>query len=239
VPAKYQTAYNYFLSKVNEVPTSQDMQEKSLAAIILNKAGKTKAATEYMASLREHLSKSDELGEYFDFNQNPFAWGCMHLNAHTAAIEAFDKVANDSTTVEEMKLWLLKQKQTQQWDSPVSTADAIYALLERGTDVLANQGVVNISFAGQTLSTTDKGATAGLGYIKEVYTDQPTVDANSIKIEKKDAGIAWGAAYAQFTEKISNVKQQGSNAFNVKKNLFVKRIINNVEELQPITAESN
>lgn len=238
VPSSYQTQYNYFLSKVNEEPKSQDMQEKAIAAVVLSKAGKAKAANEYMASLREHLTKSDELGEYFDFDQNPFAWGCTHLNAHTAAIEAFDKVANDSTTVEEMKLWLLKQKQTQQWDSPVSTADAIYALLKRGTDVLASQGVVNISFASHTLSTAERDASAGLGYIKKVYTDRQAVDASTIKVEKKDAGIAWGAAYAQFTESIAQVKQQGSSAFNVKKNLFVKRIVNNVEELQPITADT-
>lgn len=235
IPSQYQTQYNYFLNKVDEVPTSQDMQEKSLAAIILSKAGKDKAAKEYMASLKEHLTKSDELGEYFDFNSNPFAWCNLHINAHTAAIEAFDKVANDSETVEEMKLWLLKQKQTQMWDSPVSTADAIYALLERGTDQLSNKGEVNISFAGQNLSTTSKDASAGLGYIKQTYTDNQIVNAQAIKVEKKDAGIAWGAAYAQFTEDVANVKQQGSNSFNVKKALFVKRIVNKVEQLQPLT----
>ena len=34
-----------------------------------------------------------------------------------------------TNTVEEMKLWLLKQKQTQQWNSPVATADAVLTLL--------------------------------------------------------------------------------------------------------------
>lgn len=235
VPNQYQTQYNYFLNKVNEIPASQDMQEKSLAAIILSKAGKDKIANEYMASLREHLTKQDELGEYFDFNSNPFAWSNLHINAHTAAIEAFDKVANDDETVEEMKLWLLKQKQTQMWDSPISTADAIYALLERGTNILSNSGEVKIIFAGQNLSTISKDASAGLGYIKQSYTDKPTVDAKVIKIEKEDAGIAWGAAYAQFSDNIANVKQQSSNSFNVKKRLFVKRIINKVEQLQPLT----
>ena len=210
------------------------MQEKSLAAIILDKAGKKKAAQEYIESIQQHLTNSEELGMYFDFNQNPFEWGCMHLTAHTAAIEAMDRVAHDNATVDEMNIWLLKQKQTQQWDTPVSTTDAIYALLERGTQILANQGNVNLSFAGNTMNTTDKGAISGLGYIKQTFSDNQAIDTRSIKVEKKDAGIAWGAVYAQFKESIAHVKQQGSSAFNVKKQLYVKRTVNNVEELQPI-----
>jgi hypothetical protein len=239
IPSEYRAAYNYFLSKVNEVPTSQDMQEKSLAAIVLKKAGKNKAADEYIQSLREHLTKSDELGMFFDFNDNPFSWGCMHLNAHTAAIEAFDKVANDKATIEEMNIWLLKQKQTQMWDTPVSTADAIYALLERGTDVLSNKGIVNLSFADKTMSTTDKDALAGLSYVKQTFEDNASVDARSIKVEKKDAGIAWGAAYATFREDISRVKQFGSSAFNVKKEMYVKHIVNNVTQLDAIKDKSS
>lgn len=238
IPNQYKTQYNYFLNKIDEVPSSQDMQEKALAAVILKQAGKTKAANEYMASIKEHLTKSDELGEYFDFNDDPFSWGCMHLNAHTAAIEAFENVSNDDETAQEMKLWLLKQKQTQQWDTPVSTVDAIYALIGKSSDILSNKGIVTISIANRKLSTDNSNTTTGLSYLKENFTDQPTINARSIKVEKKDAGIAWGAVYAQFAEDISNVKQQGSEAFSVKKALFVKRIVNNMEELQPITDQN-
>lgn len=238
IPNQYKTQYNYFLNKIDEVPSSQNMQEKALAAVILKQAGKTKAANEYMTSIKEHLTKSDELGEYFDFNDDPFSWGCMHLTAHTAAIEAFENVSDDDETAQEMKLWLLKQKQTQLWDTPVSTADAIYALIGKSSDILSNKSIVNISIANRKLSTDDSNTTTGLSYLKENFTDQPTINAQSIKVEKKDAGIAWGAVYAQFAENISNVKQQGSEAFSVKKALFVKRIVNNVEELQPITDQN-
>ena len=53
----------------------------------------------------------------------------------------------NNDTVEEMKLWLLKQKQTQQWNSPVATADAVYALLMKGVNLLDNQGDVRIVIA--------------------------------------------------------------------------------------------
>ena len=67
------------------------------------------------------------------------------MQAHVDVMEALEAIGGNSDTVEEMKLWLLKQKQTQQWNSPVATADAVFALLMKGANLLDNQGDVRIS----------------------------------------------------------------------------------------------
>lgn len=228
VPQKHRKAYNYFLKKVNEVPRHQDIQEKAITAVVLNANGKSKDAAEYIKSIKEYLTYTDELGMFFDFDDNPYRWSSSHLSAQIAAMEAFDKVAKDSSAVEEMKIWLLKQKQTQMWKSNTFTADAIYALLARGTNLLNNKGEVILSFADRTLSTTErdesgKAPVTGLGYIKSCYTDDSTVNATSIKVEKKDAGIGWGAVYATFSEKLSNVQQNGIKELSISKELYIKK----------------
>ena len=229
VPGNRQKAYNFFLDKVAEAPRSQDMQEKSMAAVILKANGNMTKANEYIQSIREHLTSSDEMGMYFAFNENPYRWGSMNLNAQVAAIEAFDQVAGDKQTVEEMKIWLLKQKQTQMWGTSPLTADAVFALLARGDNWLASEGVADLTFAGHTISTNkpDEEGNApipGLNYIKRAYTDKESTDARTITVEKKDNGIAWGAAYATFFEKISNVKDNGSKEMSITKELFVKKV---------------
>ncbi|MBQ6310932.1 MAG: alpha-2-macroglobulin [Bacteroidales bacterium] len=234
VPKNRQKYYNYFLNKVAEAPRSQDMQEKSMAAVVLKANGNMAKANEYMQSIREHLTSSEEMGMYFAFNENPYRWGSMNVNAQVAAIEAFDQVAGDMKTVEEMKIWLLKQKQTQMWGTSVLTADAIFALLARGDNWLASEGVADLSFAGRTVSTNkpDEEGNApipGLNYIKRAYTDKETTDAKTITVEKKDKGIAWGAAYATFFEKLENVKNNGGKEMSITKELFVKRV-NKVSE---------
>ena len=234
VPKNRQKYYNYFLNKVAEAPRSQDMQEKSMAAVVLKANGNMAKANEYMQSIREHLTSSEEMGMYFAFNENPYRWGSMNVNAQVAAIEAFDQVAKDMQTVEEMKIWLLKQKQTQMWGTSVLTADAIFALLARGDNWLANEGVADLTFAGKTVSTNkpDEEGNApipGLNYIKRAYTDNETTDAKTITVEKKDKGIAWGAAYATFFEKLENVKNNGGKEMSITKELFVKRV-NKVSE---------
>lgn len=234
VPKNRQTMYNFFLNKVAEVPKSQDMQEKSMAAVILKANGKQQLADEYIQSIREYLTSSEEMGMFFAFNENPYRWGSLNLNAQVAAIEAFDQVAGDMQTVEEMKIWLLKQKQTQMWGTSTLTADAVFALLARGDNWLASEGVADLSFADRTVSTNkpDEEGNApvpGLNYIKRTYTDDKTIDARTITVEKKDAGIAWGAAYATFFEKLSNVKDNQSKEMSIVKELYVKRV-NKVSE---------
>lgn len=240
IPAANRAAYGYFLSKVKELLASSSMDTKAMAAIILDKAGRKSEAQEFITSLKQHLTKTDEQGMFFAFNENPYSWGGMQLQAHVDVMEALELVGGNTETVEEMKLWLLKQKQTQQWNSPVATADAVYALLMKGVNLLDNQGDVRITIANEVMETVSPAKTTvpGLGYIKRSFTQRNVVDARKIEVEKRDAGIAWGAVYAQYESPISDVKQQGGE-LNVKKQLYVERIVNNVAQLQPITGKTN
>ena len=239
VPAVNKAAYTYYLSKVGELLTSPSMDTKAIAAIVLDKAGRKKEAQEFVASLKEHLTKTDEQGMFFAFNENPYTWGGMQMQAHVDVMEALEQTGGNTDTVEEMKLWLLKQKQTQQWNSPVATADAVFALLMKGTNLLDNQGDVRIVIADEVLETVSPSKTTvpGLGYIKRSFTQKNVVDARKIEVEKRNPGIAWGAVYAEFESPMSDVKQQGGE-LNVEKQLYVERTVNNVPQLQPITAKT-
>ena len=239
VPAANKAAYTYYLSKVGELLTSPSMDTKAIAAIVLDKAGRKKEAQEFVASLKEFLTKTDEQGMFFAFNENPYTWGGMQMQAHVDVMEALEAIGGNSDTVEEMKLWLLKQKQTQQWNSPVATADAVFALLMKGVNLLDNQGDVRIVIANEVLETVapSKTTVPGLGYIKRSFTQRSVVDARKIEVEKRNPGIAWGAVYAEFESPISDVKQQGGE-LNVEKQLYVERMVNNVPQLQPITVKT-
>jgi hypothetical protein len=235
VPEAQQKAYNYFLSKVPDLLTRADMDTKARAAIVLYKAGRQKEAQEFVASLKEHLTRSDEQGMSFAFNESPYTWGGYKLQTQVDVIEALALTRDNDETVEEMKLWLLKQKQTQQWSTPVATADAIYALLMQGSDLLTNQGEARLTLGGETLTTADKGTTPGLGYIKRSYTEKSVTEAKRIEVEKQDDGVAWGAVYAEYQSPIGDVKQLGGE-LNVKKQLYVERTVpGGKPELQPVS----
>lgn len=239
VPASNKAAYTYYLSKIGEMLPTASMDTKAIAAIILDKAGRKKEAQEFIASLKEHLTKTDEQVMFFAFNENPYTWGGMKMQAHVDVMEALELTGGNNDTVEEMKLWLLKQKQTQQWNSPVATADAVYALLMKGVNLLDNQGDVRIVIAKEVLETVSPSKTTvpGLGYIKRSFTQKNVVDARKIEVEKRNPGIAWGAVYAEYESPIKDVRQQGGE-LNVQKQLYVERMVNNAPQLQPITEKT-
>ena len=235
---EYAKAFGYFLTKLGRNLESGTMIRKAQTAVILQKAGHKTEADEFIASIKEHLVQTDEMGAHFAFHANPYTWGMMPVPAHVAVMEALREAGGNDALVEEMKLWLLKQKQTTSWDSPVATADAVYALLCQGSNLLESKGDVRITLGDKVLETFSptKTTVPGLGYVKEVFAQgSPEVKAKSVTVEKRDAGIAWGAVYAQFLSPISDVKQQGG-ALNIEKKLFVERIsADGQKSLQPLT----
>ena len=119
----------------------------------------------------------------------------------------------------------------------MATADAVYALLCQGSDLLESEGDVRITLGNKVMETLSPAKTVvpGLGYIKEVFTQgSPELKATSVTVEKRDAGIAWGAVYAQYLSPISDVKQQGGE-LDIDKKLFVERIsADGQKSLQPL-----
>lgn len=253
---EYSRMFDYFLTKLGENLENGTMVRKAQSAVILCRAGRKAEADKFVASLKEHLVQTDEQGAHFAFHATPYAWGMMPVPAHVAVMEALREVGGNDALVEEMKLWLLKQKQATVWDSPVATANAVYALLCKGSDLLESKGNVRITLGNSALETVSpvesaanaalpaktavssaNAAVPGLGYIKKSFAQgTPEQKATSVTVEKRDEGIAWGAVYAQYLSPLSDVKQQGGE-LNIEKKLFVERIsANGQKRLQPLTA---
>ncbi|NDV65556.1 hypothetical protein D0T60_09915 [Bacteroides sp. 224] len=241
VPDDNLEAFYYFIDKIKESIADFSLIDKAHAAIVLSKAKKAEDAKMFIASLKEHLVQTDEFGAYFAFNESPYNWSGLKVPAHVAVMEAMAEVGEEYHLVEEMKLWLLKQKQTQQWDSPVATVNAVYALLYfQEHNPLGNQGDAHISLDKKTIETLSSARTSipGLSYIKEVITDNATLsNLKTAVVEKRDEGIGWGAVYAQYKEDISKVSKSGKE-LSVDKKLYVERISGTQKELLPVTADT-
>lgn len=216
---------SYFLSLLPRQLTTASIQRKAQAAFILQAAGRQADAEAFEASLKEHLVQEKTMGAHFAFNDGYYSWGMMPVTAHVAAMEALSRFDGNATIMEEMKRWLLKQKQTTQWNTPVASADAIYALLCNGRNWLADRGDVTLTLGRERLRTTDASARPlqGLGYIKGTYEEgSAALKARTLEVEKHDEGMAWGAVYAQYLSPVADVRAQ-STGLSIEKQCFVER----------------
>jgi len=152
-------------------------------------------------------------------------------------IEAFDEVLQQEKPVEEMKVWLLKQKQTQSWPTSSATVEACYALLLRGTDLLAENPEVKISLGKEKIDSKklpDVKKEAGTGYFQCSWSGEAiTPEMGQISVSKSMEGVAWGAVYWQYYENLDKITPAAS-PLTLRKELFVERITPAGPVLEPL-----
>ena len=229
LPSKVQEANSYLIQLLKKEVKNQSIYDKAMTAIILN--SKT-----YIKSLKEYTVYREDMGRYFDTDRALYSWRDYRIPTQVAAIEALQRVGGDDTqTIEEMQRWLLQEKRTQAWDTPVNSTEAVYAFLNGRSQVLgmengewkmensaapANNAQPDSQFSnlnsklsidGQPLGNAVQGdlqsPTAGMGYVK---ASVPADGKRTFTAEKTSQGTSWGAVYAQFLQPTATIADQQS-----------------------------
>ena len=212
LPAKVQAANDYLIALLKKEIKNQSIYGKAMTAIVLSKTDK-KLSKRYVQSLKEYTVYREDMGRYYDTDRALYSWRDYRIPTQVAALEAMQSLTPDDTqTIIEMQRWLLQQKRTQAWDTPINSVDAVYAFLKGSSDtsvhfigVLADAPLSSLSVDGDTIDTS--GATAGVGYIK---TAMPAEGKRTFTAEKSTNGTSWGAVYAQFLQPTSDITDQQS-----------------------------
>ena len=206
----------YFIDKLSGEGKELTIYGKALGAIILQQAGKVAEARLFMQSLMEYSVVTDEMGRYFDTPKARYSWFSYKIPTEVAAMEAIQRITKDTKAIDEMKRWLLKQKQTQTWETLIATADAVYALMATGaSDLLANTGGVEITLGKEMIRTPVDDA---IGYIKKTVIGD-VMNIKKVRVDKEGTGMGWGAVYAQYLESMDQIGEQG-NGLSVSRQLY-------------------
>ncbi|QMW02118.1 alpha-2-macroglobulin family protein [Spirosoma foliorum] len=233
------TLLAYVKKRVADDWLNQSLQGEALAAMALNRFGDTKTANGIVNSMRERSRKSEELGMYWPDNQSGLYWYQTPIETQAYLIEAFGEINPVLTEVDDMKRWLLRQKQTQSWSSTKATTEAIYALLLRGSDWLGTGVTTQVSLGGQPIENRVTKADAITGYEKVTYAASEIKPAMGvIQISKKADGPAWGALYWQHFEPLDKV-MPGSAGLSVQKTLYVQHDSPSGPIISPVTAKTS
>ncbi|UKK53231.1 alpha-2-macroglobulin family protein [Prevotella sp. E2-28] len=197
LPSDVQSANDYLIKLLKKETRNQSIYDKAMSAIILN--NKT-----YVKSLKEFTVYREDMGRYYDTKRALYSWRNYRIPTQVAAIEAIKRLTpEDTKTIEEMQRWLLQEKRTQAWDTPVNSADAIYAFLNGNSKMLEAQPKSVLKVDGQELHTSQ--ATAGIGYVKTTIAGD---GKQTFTVEKTSTGTSWGAVYMQFMQPTSEIETQ-------------------------------
>lgn len=208
-------AISYLMPLLKKEIKSQTMYDKAMTAVILSKRGETAAARIYVQSLKEYTVYREDMGRYYDTKRAGYSWRDYRIPTQAMAIMALQTVTpNDRQTVSEMQRWLLQEKRTQAWDTPLNTVDAIYAFLADNT-LTTNVEPTRIAIDGKALDMP--AATAGIGYRKTAIANP---EGKTLTAEKIGNVTSWGSVYAQFMQPVADIASDGTE-MSIKREMFV------------------
>lgn len=250
VSGKAQTTYNLIVKLIRDKWTKLDASQKGLAAVLLNRSGFEADAKKVIVSLRETALNSEEFGTYWAMDKG-YYWHQAPIENHVMILEAFQEVANDAEMVSEMNIWLLKQKQTQSWETTKATAEACYALLSTGPALSAVEGntnfdteaMVSIKLGNETIDPRidkDLKTEAGTGYFKTNWTKSSiTPDMGNVTVTKDNEGVAWGAVYWQYFEDLDKITGVTDNPIKMKREVMLLQDTENGPLMKKLDANTS
>jgi uncharacterized protein YfaS (alpha-2-macroglobulin family) len=225
IAAKNKDGYDYFTGQAKKYWLDNNRYLQGMLSLALYRMGDKITSADIIKSIKENSITSDEMGMYWKDMAGGYYWYQAPIETQALLIEAFDEVADDSTSVEDMKVWLLKNKQTTDWKTTKATAEACYALLLRGTNWLASDQLVEITMGDEKIDPKqmdDVKIEAGTGYFKTSWSGASIKpEMGNVKVTKSDAGVSWGALYWQYFEQLDKITP-AETPISIEKKLFLQ-----------------
>lgn len=236
-----QTITDYYQTQIQKYWLNRSLYAKGLMALVSHRAKDSKTANDILKSLKENSITSDELGMYWKDNTASWFWYQAPIETQALMIEAFSEIQKDTQTIDNLKIWLLKNKQTNSWKTTKATTEAVYALLLQGSDWLSVTDMVDVVLGSEKIESSkleDVKVEAGTGYYKTSWTG-PEVQPEMAKVTltKKGDGIAWGSLYWQYFEDLDKITF-AETPLKLNKKLFLKTNTDRGEQISEITTKT-
>ncbi len=235
ISKEVQEIMNYYYGQADKYWLARNNYEQGMLALAMHRADRAETPAKILASLKERAIKHDELGMYWKTTFG-YYWYQLPIETQALLIEAFAEVGADEQAVDDMKVWLLKTKQTTHWKTTKATASAVYALLSNGANWLLEDQPIDITIGNKTLDQSKIKKEAGSGYFKTSWqAEDITPTMGKITINNPNANVAWGAMYWQYFEDLDKIKTFEETPLTLKKAMFKQVNTDRGPELMPVT----
>lgn len=230
-PTQLREAMEFYHEQADSFWTRKSVFAQGMLGLEAWRTERANLAERIRRSLKERAFSSDELGIYWRY-QRGYHWNELPLETHALLMEFFSLWPEDASLVDEMKVWLLKNKQTNHWKTTKATAAAIYVLLRTndGGWILEEQPQADIRFPEvrkkhfqDKLKAARESAEPGTGYWKASWSgEEIREDMGTLRIKNKGDVLSWGGLYWQYFEELDKIKTFRETPLTMRKELFVR-----------------
>lgn len=220
----------------------KSIYDKALSAIILYRFDEAKTARAIVEHLRQTSSNNEDWGMYWLENTSGYYWYNAPVETQALLINVFAEIDRDWESVEAMKVWLLKNKQTRHWSSTKSTSEAIDALLRSGKNWSQIQPQTEIIMADQMLLDQKIAAAkkeVNSGYFNITFNEKEIKpELAEITIENNSEVPGFGGYFWQYFEDSDKILSSQESPLQIKKHLYIKKNTREGSQLLEINNEN-
>ncbi len=237
-------ASEFFLERAFATWTDQGLYLQAMIAIMGPMRYRDQESQAIITSLRERALHSDEFGMYWKYGRG-YRWQELPIETHCRILEAFQINGGTDAETDDMRLWLLSNKRTNRWETTKSTAAAVFALLNTGTNWTAAAGEpIAVTFpaassempAARVLAQMN-GAEAATGSFSARFTgDEIDGGLGRVEVNNPANELVWGGVFYQYTEVASKVEASADGPLALKRALFRRVPTDDGIRLEPIGA---
>lgn len=240
-------ALQYFLEQTKRFWNQTNLYQQGQIGLLAQRMDIPQLSRKILSSLKERALQSEELGMYWKY-QNGYSWHQSPIESQAIMIEFFSEMG-ETELLDELKIWLLKNKQTNAWPTTKNTAEAIWALLStaEGSSLLMEDKLISIKFpelkkadyVGK-MASAKKIAEAGTGQFEVAWKGETIKkELATITVKNPNRQIAWGAAYWQYFEDLDQVKVFQETPLTLNKQLYLSINTPQGPQLSPITSSTS
>jgi len=180
---KFEEAKAFYINKLRTDWRRYEVEEQAYIALIMDRNNIKDVALLIIKSLRERAIKN-ELGMY---------WRNISVEAESRILEAFNEIEPKTVETDAMRLWILTQKRTNMWENERASVEAVFAIMNRGTDWTAESAKASM-----------------------IIGDDKVI----VAVDNQSNHVVWGGLYRQYFVPIDKV-QKHNDAMKVKRELIM------------------
>lgn len=197
--------------------SSISMPDRAFAAMTLFRNDKPVAAKSIIESLRQFAVKDASRGMYWERIDRGMWF--LPVACTATMLQAFAEVDPRQAEIDQIRKWMLLEKQTSDWGGSSMAADAVYAILTIGTDWLhAHEESTPLPKVWADGKELELPATdSRLGYVRISLPE----GTKQVKLNRAGDNPAWGALYHQYVAPMSEIAEQHVDEVRIDKKITI------------------
>jgi len=203
----YKKIHESMLVKLKKEWNDQSRYQKVLSALVLYRNGMKEDARMIMNDIKKTAIISETEGMYWN-DEHGYYWYRLPIETHTLMIEAFLEITQDREIVDNLKVWLLKQRKDRYWYSTKATAEACYALLLDTKEVSADPNLPIIIVGNKPIEVSSNN---NQGHFSTIWSSEEiTREMGKVTVVSTSDSLGWGALYWKYFENNEKITENNT-----------------------------